>query len=93
MYQITADTNLDTIELTVDGQSYRVPDGVSVAAALLLLDLTPFRVSPVDQSARAPYCLMGVCCECLVDINGVSAQLACQVTVEPGMRVSRRLCP
>lgn len=85
--------NAATIEILVDGQSVEVPQGVSVAAALLLEGVVPFRYSKVDQSPRAPYCLMGVCAECLVTINDKPGQFACQIVVQQGMRINRKLPP
>ena len=36
---------------------------------------------------RAPYCLMGVCFDCLVTIDGVGSRQACLVPVREGMAV------
>jgi len=41
----------------------------------------------VDGAPRAPYCMMGVCFECLVTIDGVGSRQACLVRVAEGMRV------
>ena len=75
-----------TIRLTVNERVVDVPASISVAAALLGLDL-PFRRS-VSGERRAPVCGMGVCFECRVNIDGHAQQRACQVTVREGMRVS-----
>ena len=40
---------------------------------------------------RAPFCMMGACFECLVEIDGRANQRACQVRVRGGMRVRRQL--
>jgi sarcosine oxidase subunit alpha len=71
--------------LIVDGVIRRVPASITVAAALLSLDL-PFRRS-VSGQHRAALCGMGVCFECRVRIDGVAQQRACQVTVRDGMTV------
>gem|GEM_PF-859990 len=94
MFKVPAPNSLEsseTVVILIDGQSVQVPRGVSVAAALLLTDIMPFRHSRVDQSPRAPYCLMGVCAECLLSINGLPGQFACQITVQDGMRIDRDL--
>jgi predicted molibdopterin-dependent oxidoreductase YjgC len=75
----------------LDDVEVSVPAGVSVAAALLYLDRIPTRSSPVTGSARAPFCMMGACFECLVEIDGVSNQRACQRQVEAGMHLRRQL--
>jgi predicted molibdopterin-dependent oxidoreductase YjgC len=74
----------------LDGVEVSVPAGVSVAAALLYLERIPTRHSPITGAARAPFCMMGACFECLVEIDGVS-QRACQRQVEDGMRLRRQL--
>ena len=83
-------TDARQIEVTLDGEAITIPAGITVAAALLLQDQVPTRVSAVDGTPRAPHCLMGACFECLVEIDG-SEQRACQVEVHDGMRVTRRL--
>ena len=78
-----------TIEL--EGAKVCVPADVSVAAALLSLDRIPFRHTPVGATPRAPFCMMGLCFDCLVEIDGEANQRACQRQVAPGMRVRRQL--
>ena len=85
------DANAEQVVIELDGAETSVPAGVSVAAALLAIDCLPLRQSAVSGSARAPFCMMGICFECLVEIDGVSNQRACQVQVQPGMRLRRQL--
>ena len=75
------------VEIAIDGVTVSVPAEVSVAAALLLSGVVPFRYSKVDGSARAPFCMMGVCAECLITINDEPGQFACQRRVAAGLRV------
>src|SRR5690606_30461515 len=56
------------VTLQFEGRPLRVPAGISVAAALLLHGGAPYRSTPVGAAPRAPYCMMGVCFECLVEI-------------------------
>lgn len=74
-----------TIEF--DGRPLSVPQGISLAAALLAGGVRSTRTTPVSGQPRAPYCLMGVCFECLVEIDGVPNCQACMVTVRAGMSV------
>ena len=74
----------------LDGAEVNMPAGVSVAAALLYLGRIPTRRSPVTGAARAPFCMMGACFDCVLEIDGVSER-ACQRQVEPGMRLRRQL--
>jgi len=42
----------------------------------------------VSAAPRCPYCLMGTCFECLVEIDGEPNRQACMTPVAPGMRVA-----
>ncbi len=79
------------IEIELDGARVEVPADISVAAALLWLGVEPYRASVLGGEPRAPYCMMGVCFDCLAEVDGRANQRACQVTVAPGMRVRRQL--
>jgi predicted molibdopterin-dependent oxidoreductase YjgC len=79
------------VTIYVDDRPVEVPADLSVAAALLTEDAVPFRVSPVSGAPRAPYCLIGVCFDCLVEIDGQANRQACLVAVRDGMRVRRNL--
>lgn len=81
------DGTADSITISFDGRPLRVPQGVSVAAALLAAGIERFRTTPVSGAARAPYCMMGVCFECLVEIDGVANRQSCLVPVAEGMQV------
>ena len=74
-----------SVAITFDGRPLRVPAGASVAAALLAAGVERFRTTPVSNAPRAPYCMMGVCFECLVEIDGAQSRQSCLVTVEHGM--------
>jgi predicted molibdopterin-dependent oxidoreductase YjgC len=87
MYRLLPDAGAAVVSLTIDGKPITVPQGTSVAAALLLAAAVPSRTSLVRHTARAPYCMMGVCFECLVEIDGVADRQACMITAVDGMRV------
>lgn len=76
-----------TVSLSFNDQAFEVPAGISVAAALLMSGINRFRATPVSESPRAPYCMMGVCFECLVDIDGVPNRQSCLIDVAEGMRI------
>jgi hypothetical protein len=78
------------VELDVEGRTVRVPEGASAAAAVLLAGLASLRDTPVSGSARAPYCMMGVCFECLAEIDGVPNRQSCMIAARPGMRICRQ---
>ncbi|WP_321812848.1 MULTISPECIES: (2Fe-2S)-binding protein [unclassified Burkholderia] len=77
----------ETVAVTFNGEPMRVPAGASVAAALLAGGVRRFRSSPVSGDGRAPYCMMGVCFECLLEIDGVANRQSCLVSIENGMRI------
>lgn len=76
-----------TVQIRFNGEPLRVPRDISVAAALLQAGVQRFRASAVSGAPRAPYCMMGVCFECLVEIDGEPSRQACLVTVREGMQV------
>ena len=83
----------EQIVIEVDDSQETVPAGVSVAAALLYLDKIPLRHSVVNAQPRAPFCMMGICFECLIEVDGVANQRACQLQVQAGMRLRLQLSP
>jgi D-hydroxyproline dehydrogenase subunit gamma len=90
MFRPRPDTPAATVEVEVEGRTVRVPEGASAAAAVLLAGLASLRDTPVTGSARAPYCMMGVCFECLAEIDGVPNRQSCMITALPGMRIRRQ---
>jgi D-hydroxyproline dehydrogenase subunit gamma len=79
-----------TVTVQFEDQLIRVPAGLSIAAALLLNGAESFRTTPVTQSPRAPYCMMGVCFECLVEVDGKPSRQGCLTTVRDGMVIRRQ---
>ena len=77
------------VTVTLDGDAIRVPGDLSAAAAVLLHGGAS-RTTPVSGSSRAPYCMMGVCFDCLMEIDGVPNRQACLVPVAEGMRIRRQ---
>ncbi|MCV9907688.1 (2Fe-2S)-binding protein [Brucella sp. HL-2] len=80
--------SIDTVAITFDGMPFEVGAGQTVAAALLAQGINALRKSVVGNQPRAPYCLMGVCFECLVQIDGVENRQACMTVVREGMSIS-----
>ena len=90
MFRARPDARTATVEVLVEGVPVRVPEGASAAAAVLLAGLPAIRETPVLGSPRLPLCMMGVCFDCLAEIDGVPNRQACMVTVAPGMRIARQ---
>ena len=76
----------DRTLLHIDGQPVRVKAGSSVAAALRVAGGMGAARTSVTGQPRAPFCGMGVCQECRVQIDG-RRRLACQTVCAEGMRV------
>ncbi len=90
MFKKLHDDGAERVTVTIDGREARVPAGETVAAAALIHGLQPFRTSAVSGAPRAPYCMMGVCFDCLVEIDGTPNRQACQVRVAEGMAIRRQ---
>jgi predicted molibdopterin-dependent oxidoreductase YjgC len=75
------------VAVTIDGRPYTARAGDSVAATLLAAGAAHCRTTPVSGAPRAPYCMMGVCFDCLVIVDGVGNRQGCMVRVRDGMRI------
>ena len=81
-----------TVNIVFEGNVIQVPETITVAAAVLSqAGKRHIRCSAVSGQDRAPYCFMGVCHECLVEIDGVPNQQACLIEVKDGMKIKRQL--
>ncbi|UWQ39400.1 (2Fe-2S)-binding protein (plasmid) [Leisingera aquaemixtae] len=76
------------VRVWFDGQPLDLPAGANLAAALLAAGVQVFRHTAVSGAPRAPFCMMGACYECLVEIGG-RVQQACMLEVEEGMKIAR----
>lgn len=76
------------ISLSIDGEIVFAHKGDTVAAALLADSGNASRETNKD-SPRTPFCMMGVCFDCLVEINGSPNEQSCMIQVEEGMVVKR----
>lgn len=73
-----------------EGQTIPFHAGDSIAGALLAAGVSTFRTTPAKGSERAPYCLMGVCFDCLMRIDGVDNQRACMTMASQGLKIERQ---
>lgn len=76
------------VRIVVDGKDIEVDATASVAVALLGAGMMAVRRSVVGNEPRGPYCLMGICFECLVTIDSVQNRQACMVPVRAGMTIA-----
>jgi len=78
------------VRIEFEGQPLLAYPEDTVAAALLAGNHWSFRTTPVSGAARGPFCMMGACFDCLVEIDGVANRQACMTEVRDGMRVKRQ---
>ena len=71
-----------------EGKKLSAFDGETLASALLRSGEIFFRESK-NNNFRGPYCMIGICFECLVDIDQMQSLQSCQVIVKNNMQVKR----
>ena len=77
----------EPLSFTFNGQPMTARPGDTVAAALLANEVSVFRSSAISGRPRGPYCMMGVCFECLLVIDGIGNRQGCLVLLRDGMRI------
>ena len=87
MFRARPEARAATVAVFVDGRALLVPAGASAAVAVLLAGLEAIRTTAVSGAGRLPYCMMGVCFDCLAEIDGVANRQACMVKASEGMRI------
>ena len=90
MFRKLHDPGAQAVTIFIDGQPVAAEAGESVAAALLRQPEAWSCRTPVSESPRAPYCMMGVCFECLVEVDGLGSVQGCLTPVANGMRIARQ---
>jgi predicted molibdopterin-dependent oxidoreductase YjgC len=68
-----------------NGTAITASTGDTIAAALLANGITTTRVT-ANGTPRGPFCMMGACYDCLVEIDMVTRQ-SCMTRALPGMTV------
>ncbi len=75
------------LTLFIDGERLEMRPG-SLLTAALAKSGNPAARRSVGGEARTPFCGMGICQECRVQVDGVR-RLACQTPCQDGMQVER----
>jgi predicted molibdopterin-dependent oxidoreductase YjgC len=91
MFRKLHELTLGSVTIEIDGVPAMAEQGETVAAVLLRQTEYWSRLNPVTGSKRAPYCMMGVCFECLAEVDGVASIQTCLKPVCDGMRVVRQI--
>jgi len=79
-----------TVTLSFEGHALTAREGDTVAAALLAAGHVAGRDTPVSGAPRGPFCMMGACYDCLIEIDGEPNRQACMTPVAEGMQVRRQ---
>ncbi len=87
MFRRLPDIEGQSVTIHVNGRRVTARAGDTVAAALLAEGRDHCRTTPVSGEPRAPYCMMGVCFDCLVTVDGIGNRQGCLVLVRDGMVV------
>ncbi len=90
MFQQNLASSQNFVKIDFEGNLCEVPENISVAAAIQYLGINNTKNTFADEQ-RAPYCHMGICFECLMEIDGVANQQACLIPVREGLQVRRQL--
>ena len=77
------------ISFEFEGKILNAYPGDSVAAALTSYGIMDLRETASGES-RGIFCGMGVCHECLVDIDGEQNKRACMTKLKNGMKINRQ---
>jgi predicted molibdopterin-dependent oxidoreductase YjgC len=75
------------VRFTFDGREVLAYEGETVAAALLAAGYRVLRVTIRRSEPCGYFCGIGVCFQCLVQIDGRPGVQACRTPVADGMRV------
>lgn len=78
------------IAITFEGKEFKAREGESLAAALIAGGVRHFRETR-SGACRGIFCGMGVCQECLVEVDGKPNQRACMTKVVAPVEVKRTL--
>lgn len=89
MFKQLADPDSGSFSVFIDGVQVAARPGDTVAALLLRTPPYIARHTAVTETPRAPYCMMGVCFDCLATVDGETSVQTCLVGAAPGMRIER----
>ncbi|RZO21440.1 MAG: (2Fe-2S)-binding protein [Candidatus Thioglobus sp.] len=83
-------TNLtDPVNFSFEGRRLTASRGDTIAAALLGSGVFIFRESAVSGIPRGPFCMIGNCYECFVQVGAMGVVQACLTEITEGMQISK----
>ena len=77
----------EKVKFPFDGTAIWGHEGESLAAALIRSGRLHLRDAPEDADPRGAFCLMGLCQECLVVLEGQKIE-SCRIELRPGIDVA-----
>ena len=80
---------VEAFTFSLDGRQVAARPGQSLAAALAAAGILGLRETPGGRR-RGIFCGMGVCQDCLVEVDGVPNRRACMERARPGLTVRRQ---
>lgn len=90
LYRLLGDDPTGVV-VDLDGKQLAAHPHETVASLMLRqIEPSQYGRSAVSGEPRAPLCMMGVCFECLVEIDGQKNQQACLLRVRSGMTIRRQ---
>ncbi|CAH1692362.1 (2Fe-2S)-binding protein [Hyphomicrobiales bacterium] len=90
MFQVHPDVLSPMVSIMINGERIQAREGELVASVLLRTEPYCARTTPVGDAPRAPYCLMGVCFDCLAIVDGMQSVQTCMLPVRAGMVIERQ---
>jgi hypothetical protein len=91
MFRPRSEGRRPTVDVTVEGRTVAVSAGASAAAAVLAAGFDSIRETPGEGIERGPYCMIGVCFDCLAEIDDVPNRQSCMIEVKSAMRIRRQV--
>lgn len=79
-----------TVTITVDGEPATGITGQSIAGIVMAGDRLDLRRTAAGDRPRGVFCGIGVCFDCLVEVNGVQDVRACQRKARDGDAINTR---
>lgn len=89
MFRKVETSSAPAVIIIVDGVAVEASAGDSVAAVLLHLPPPAVAAGWQPGDGRGPFCLIGTCFECRMEIDGIPDVRACLVRVRAGLTVRR----
>jgi len=74
------------VSIEVDGEPIQAFEGETIATALLAAGRRVLRHTQ-EGTPRGLFCGMGVCFDCVVEVNGETSVRSCMTPVRPGMSI------